>query len=325
MPNKPCLAIDLGGTKILTALVSPQGEVVTRKLFPTDAQAGPDDVINRALSSLEQVLYQASLNTTGIEGIGIAVAGPLDISRGIVTTSPHLPGWDNVPLRDIIKQKFNVPSFLIHDASASALAEYRFGAGKGTKDMLYITISTGIGGGIITGGKLYVGTSGTAGEIGHMTIVTNGPQCTCGNRGCWEMFASGTALAREAKKRINEGAQSSILKLAAGNIENITAKTVSDAAEDGDALALELVEQLGVYFGIGLANLINIFNPEMIVIGGGLSKMGSLLLAPAYRTAAERAFPISMEKASIVSSKLSDDAGVIGAATYVIDRIAELS
>ena len=308
----------------MTALVSPRGEVITRHLFPTDAPAGPDNVIARITSSMEQILHQASLTTNGIRGIGIAVAGPLDIARGIVTTSPNLPGWDNVPLCNIIRQKFNVPSFLIHDASAAALAEHRCGAGKGTKDMLYITVSTGIGGGIIIGGKLYIGISGTAGEVGHMTIETDGPQCTCGNRGCWEMLASGTALAREAKRAIAAGRQSSILKLAGGDINKITAKTVSAAAESADILALELVEHLGMYFGVGLANLINIFNPEMIVIGGGLSKMGNLLLAPASRTISGRAFAISVEKVSIVLSKLVDDAGVIGAAMHVIDQTAEL-
>ncbi len=321
MSDKPCLAVDLGGTKILTALVSPRGEVIIRNLIPTNAQTGPDNVIARIISSLEQVLRQASLTTAGIQKIGLAIAGPLDIGRGIVTTSPHLPGWNNVPLREIIQNKFGVPTFIIHDASAAALAEHRYGAGKGSRDMIYVTVSTGIGGGIIIGGKLYVGTSGTAGEVGHMTIEVDGPRCTCGNRGCWEMLASGTALAREAKKRITNGAQSSILALASGDVNNITAKTVSDAAENADSLALELVEQLGMYLGVGLANLINIFNPDIIIIGGGLSKMGNLLLAPAYRTVAERAFSISVEKASIVLSKLGDDAGVIGAASYMQDHI----
>lgn len=202
----------------------------------------------------------------------MAAPGLSNPETGILFTSPNLPRWRDVPLRDIIEKEFSKKAFIINDANAAALGELYFGAGRGANDFVYITISTGIGGGIIIDGKIYTGSIGTAGEVGHMTIDDNGPLCNCGNRGCWETLASGTALAREARHRIKERAKTSILDYADGDVEKVTAEAIDKAAQAGDNLAKELIVRTGYYLGVGLANLINIFNPEIIVIGGWLSQ-----------------------------------------------------
>ncbi|MFH0942416.1 MAG: ROK family protein [Chloroflexota bacterium] len=200
------------------------------------------------------------------------------------------------------------------------LGEFYFGAGRNTRNFIYVTISTGIGGGIVIDGKLYSGAGGTAGEVGHMTIADEGPRCTCGNRGCWEQMASGTALAREARRRIGEGAASILLDSAGGDIERVTAEMVSLAFDQGDALSRELVARTSYYLGVGLANLVNIFNPELIVIGGGLANMGDKLLVPAYREAGQRAFKESYRAVRFARAELGADAGVLGAAALALGK-----
>jgi glucokinase len=186
--------------------------------------------------------------------------------------------------------------------------------------VIYLTVSTGIGGGIIIGGELYSGADGTAGEIGHMTIEADGPQCQCGNFGCLEVLASGTAVAREAVNRINQGEKSYIAELTGGKIEKVTAEIVARAAKHGDRLACEVVTSAAVYLGIGLANLVNIFNPDMIIIGGGMSKMGDMLLKPARQTVKQRAFKLPARTVRIVKARLGGDVGVIGAAVDFFEK-----
>jgi len=209
----PVLAIDLGGTKIITALVSDKGEIIARKYCLTLANKGTESVINRILSTVDSFLNLRNMSVRQLNAISIAAAGVIDMEKGIITRSPNLPGWIDIPLRSIVKEKFQVNTFLINDANAAVLGEHQFGAGKGLKNVILITLGTGIGGGIIIDGQLYFGASGGAGEIGHMTIDVNGPRCSCGNTGCLEMFASGTAIAREAIRRINDGEKSSLTRI----------------------------------------------------------------------------------------------------------------
>ena len=214
-------------------------------------------------------------------------------------------------------------TFLINDANAAALGEMYFGAAKGARNFIYITISTGIGGGIVIDGEIYTGSLGTAGEIGHMTIDTDGPHCNCGNTGCWETLASGTALAREAKQRIAAGVKTSIIEYAGGNIDEINAEVVHKAAQQGDTLAKELIAQTSYYIGVGLTNIINIFNPEVIIIGGGLSNIGDILLEPAYKVAGERAYKVAFESVRFARAELDKNSGVIGAAVYAFREIGK--
>jgi glucokinase len=315
--QKAVLAVDVGGTKVLVATVLPGGEIISRRYYLTEAERGARTVIKELSSNISKIIARARFSNIKLAGIGIAVAGIVDSRRGIVTTSPNLPGWSNIPIKNLIADGADLPTYLINDANAAALGEHRFGAGVGSDNMLYMTVSTGIGGGIIANGELYTGANGCAGEFGHTTIVPDGPQCHCGNFGCLEALASGWAIAKEATARINSGESSYITEIVGGKIENITAEVVAAAARKDDCLACEIVDKAADYLGIGLANLVNIFNPELIVIGGGLSKMGNMLLSPACRIIRKRAFRLPATTVRIVRARLGSNAGIVGAAEYV--------
>jgi len=328
MPKNPeplSLGIDLGGTKILTAVATAQGRMLSRDHSVTPATKGQEAVVQSILESIGRALEQAGIAAPQLNAIGVGAPGLSNPETGILFTSPNLPGWRDVPLRDIIEKELGKKAFLINDANAAALGELYFGAAKGAHHFIYITISTGIGGGIIIDGEVYTGSIGTAGEVGHMTIDDDGPPCNCGNRGCWETLASGTAMAREARKQIKEGARTSILGYAEGDVEKVTAQVIHNAAKEGDSLAKELITRTGYYVGVGLANLINIFNPELIVIGGGLSNIGDMLLEPAYKVAGERAFKESYRTVRFALAKLGRDSGVLGAAAFALQEMKKIS
>jgi len=315
------LGIDLGGTKILTAVANSQGKILSRDHSITPAKKGYEAVIQSILESAHRALEQANIAISALTAIGVGAPGISNPETGILFTSPNLPGWRDVPLRDIMQKRLGKKTFLINDANAAALGELYFGAARGARNFIYITISTGIGGGIIIDGKIYIGAIGAAGEVGHMTIDDDGPICNCGNRGCWETLASGTALAREAKHRIKEGVRTSILEYAEGDVEKVTAQVIHNAAEHGDNLAKELIARTGYYVGVGLANLINIFNPELIVIGGGLSNIGDMLLGPAFKVAGERAYKEAFQAVRFASAELGRNSGVLGAAAFALREI----
>jgi len=303
----------------LAAIVSGEGEVLAREYTPTLAGEGPEAVINRLGLAIDHMLSLRNVSPSPIGAISIAAAGPIDMEQGIVTASPNLPGWTNIPLRRLIAEKFKLKVFLLNDAKAAALGEYRFGAGKGANNLIYVTVSTGIGGGIIIDGQLYSGSSGGAGEIGHMTIDINGPKCNCGNTGCLEMLASGTAIAREAARRLRAGEQSTLIEMAGGRVENVTSEKVAAAARQGDALARDVIAGAAGYLGVGMVNLVNIFNPDTIIIGGGVAKMGDLLFHPVRQAVRERAFTLHAQAVHILPARLGDDAGVIGAAVFAFE------
>ncbi len=316
------LGIDLGGTKILTAVINPRGEILSRDRSVTPAQEGPQAVVKSILESTNRALEQAHIAASGLTAVGLGAPGLSNPDTGILYTSPHLPKLKDVPLRDIIQKELGIKTFLINDANAAAIGELHYGAGKGVSHFIYITVSTGIGGGIIIDGRIYTGSSGLAGEVGHMVIDDNGPQCTCGNKGCWETLASGNALAREARHRINQGAVTSILEFVDGDIEKVNAEAIHEAAKAGDRLANELIAQTAYYLGVGLTNLINIFNPEVIVIGGGLSNIGDMLLKPAYAEARRRAFKQTYQGVRFARAELGSDSGVLGAAAYALEKMS---
>jgi glucokinase len=312
----PVLAVDLGGTKIAAALISPDNRVTDRAHSPTLAAEGLQAVLSRIFATVDRLLSQGNATPPQLYGIAIAAAGAIDTGKGLVTSSPNLPGWLDVPLRDMARKRYGVDTCLLNDADAAALAEHRLGVGRGVANLIYLTVSTGIGGGIIVNGELYSGTSGGAGELGHMTIDAGGPECRCGNRGCLEVFASGKAVAGEAKRRIKQGEQSRLTDIVSGDLEAITAEKIALAARDGDRLSREVISRAAGYLGVGMVNLVNIFNPEMIIVGGGLSKMGELLLEPAREVVKQRAFPLCAKAVRIVTAELGDDAGVLGVAIY---------
>ena len=313
------LGVDLGGSKISAIVADAQANIIARDDRDTCAEQGSEEVIGRIIQSIKQVMASPQVAASAdIVGIGIGAAGACEAATGVITSSPNLPGWVNIRLKDIIQREFGLRTYLDNDAAVAALAEHRFGAGAGIDNLIYVGVGTGIGGGIIIDGRLYRGASGTAAEIGHMTIDVHGPRCNCGNTGCWETFASGTALAREAVKRIEAGAQTTILSFVDRDLNKVSAQTVFSAAEQGDKLARELILRTGRYLGVGLVNLVNIFNPELILIGGGLSQMGQLLLAPAAEVVRERAFELPAKAVRIELNRLGTDAGVLGAVALVL-------
>lgn len=316
----PVLAADIGGTKILAALVTRDGQVLAKERRPTMADKGPQTAISQLFSALDSLLSLRKMVPAQLHSLSIACAGGIDTARGVVTTSPNLPGWIDIPLRDVVKDRYRVKTFLLNDSSAAALGEHRFGIGRGTQNFVLLAVGTGIGGGIIINGKLYSGTVGSAGELGHMTIDVNGPVCNCGNTGCLEELASGRVMAREAKRRINQGEKSALVAMMAAKIEDITAEKIGVAARHGDKLASEVITDAATYLGVGMVNLVNIFNPEIIAIAGGVANLGDLLLEPARRIVRERAFPVAARAVKIVTAQLGDEAGVLGAAAFAFEQ-----
>ncbi len=310
--------IDLGATKILSVVVNEHGKLLAEDLRPTEDVEGLDAVVAHMAASLRQAL--STVKGGRLAAIGIDAPGPVDYARGIVTTPPNLPGWHDVPLASIVGKEFGVPCVLENDANAAALAEHRWGSGRGSQHMLFLTVSSGIGGGIITDGKLYRGASGAAGEVGHMTINMRGPRCHCGRRGCLEMYASGIAIARLGRRLVARKPRSLLAKMA--REQPLTAKLVHEASERGDENARALIVAAGTALGVGLGSLINVFNPQVIVLDGSLTKIGDLYLGPAREIAQQESFELSWSAVRIVVGELGDRSAALGAAAVAIDKLS---
>jgi glucokinase len=319
--DRPVVAVDIGGTKIIAAVFDGEGAMLSRIYYLTLGSEGPNRVIKRLIGAIDKAIEKAGMVGSQIGGIGLAAAGAIDINRGVVADSPNLPRWHNIHIVDKLLDALGRPVFLLNDANAAALAEYRLGAGRGLHNLIYITVSTGIGGGMIINGELYQGTDGSAAEIGHMIIKIGGPVCKCGKRGCFESMASGTAIGKLAQKRLRRGDESIMARLANDKVGDVTAQIVAAAARKGDALAKAVIEESAGYLGIGLANLVNLMNPQMIIIGGGVSKMGDMILSPARKSMKANAFNLPARTVRLVRSQLGVDAELTGAALYARDRL----
>ncbi len=304
----------------MSGLVEESGAILAQDYRPTKAKRGPEAVVQRAIESAAKVMQDGRVSAAQLHAIGIGAPGPVDPSEGVVVSPPNLPGWGRLPLRDLIQSAFGVQTFIENDANAAALAENRFGAGRGSDHMAYVTVSTGIGGGFILDGRLYTGLNGAAAEIGHMTVLPHGPHCGCGNRGCLEAVASGTAIAREGRELMATSTPTLISDLAGGNPELVTAKLVAEAAARGDVAAQEIIGEAVAYLGIGMANLVNLLNPEVLVIGGSLTKLGDLLFEAVRRAIARRAFPAAARRVRVVPAGLGDAVVVLGAVAVAMMR-----
>lgn len=316
--KKYIIGVDLGGTKVATVLADTCGSILARAELPTEAARGQDAVINNIFQSVDMVLAEKEVRTDEVLGLGIGSPGPLDAEAGIVLEAPNL-GWKDVPIRDILQERYMVPAYLENDANAAGLAEQRFGAGRGAKYLLYVTVSTGVGGGIILDGSVYHGAHGIAGEIGHIAIDSEGPACNCGSMGCLEAFASGTGLVRRTIEAIKSGAKTKISDMVDGDLDKITAVTIAEAANEGDGFAIEMYKSVGRYLGVGLASIINFMDPDVIVIGGGLTKSADLFFDEMRKTIDERAFKAAAEKVKILQAELGGDVGTLGAVAVVMD------
>lgn len=306
------IGIDLGGTKISGALADLEGKVIKQYTLPTNAFEGEVPVLNRIIEVIETVLKEAGKTTNEIKAIGIGSPGPLDAKKGIIITTPNLP-FKNFKLVEPIREKFGIPTYLDNDANVAAIGENVFGAGKGTENMVFVTVSTGIGGGAIINGKIYRGNTCNALEIGHITLQKDGPRCNCGNYGCAEALASGTAIGKRAKETVAEGKETTLK-----NYENVTSYEVFQEAGKGDKVAAEILDTSLNYLGICVANIITSFDPEMVIIGGGVSKGGSIVFEKIEQVVKERCFDAMAASCKIVPAGLGTDAGVIGAVALAI-------
>ncbi len=321
MAQELLVGVDLGGTQIRACLAHPDGTMVRQARQLTLADRGPGHVLERIKATISEALGGADV-VRDVGGIGIAAPGPLDPQAGVLLSPPNLPGWDRIPLRDIIRETFGVPVFVNNDANLAGLAEYRLGAGQGTSDMVYLTISTGLGAGIICAGKLLMGAHGFAGEPGHATIKPDGEPCSCGNVGCLEGVSAGPAIARQALQLLEQGSASMLAERASSGSQ-LTAEMVGEAAFAGDPLALEAVSVAAHYLGIGVLNLIHIFDPEVVVLGGGVTKLGPLLFEPVRAWVRQHAMTEVQRRTPVLPAALGEEVGLLGAVVYVSEQLGD--
>jgi glucokinase len=311
------LGVDLGGTNIVVGAMPEDGsrELAIRS-EPTHAERGSEAVVDRMVSMIAQVISDVIASHDAqphdFLGVGIGAPGPLDRERGVVVVAPNL-GWRDFPLREAISDRIRLPATLDNDANCATLGEWWRGAAQGGRNVVGITIGTGIGGGIVIGGKLYHGSSDVAGEIGHTTIDSTGRYCRCGNYGCLEAYASGPAIALRAREALERDEVSVLHKMVKGDLDLLTAATVYEAAHRGDALALEVVRDTARFLGTGIANLLNTVNPDVVVITGGVTRAGDRLFEPLRAEVKRRAFRPAVAACRIVPGALEGTAGVVGA------------
>jgi glucokinase len=316
------VGIDLGGTTINAVCILGDGAVLARKRVATLSQEGAEAVIGRLAQLIVDIMNDVRDRAT-VGGIGVAVAGVVDRDTGTTIRLPNFPGsWYGIPLGPRLQQQFGLPSFILNDARAATLGEKTFGAGRHARNMVMFTLGTGIGGGIVIDGELYFGSEGHAGEVGHQTIDQGGPLCGCGNTGCMEALGSGPAIASMAIRAVKQGMTTSIRDMVGNDLNKISPKTVSDAANAGDTVAIAIIKMAGGYIGTGVANLIVILNPDTVVIGGGVANAGSLLFQAIEDTVSRRVciLPGGRGAVRIAPAELGDEAGAVGVAAWAMKR-----
>jgi glucokinase len=324
------VGVDLGGTNIVVGAMSADGKhSYAMRSVPTSSELGAEGVADRIVGVIEGVILDTIAQTNSSRkdfiGVGIGAPGPLDRDKGLVLIAPNL-GWRNFPLRDRVAERLNLPATLDNDANCATVGEWWQGAARGGTNVIGITIGTGIGGGLIIDGKLFHGSSDVAGEIGHTTIDLNGRHCKCGNYGCLEAYASGPAIATRAREvLVREETASLLPSIVNGRLESITAETVYKAAQQGDAVASEIVRDTARYLGVGIANLLNTINADVVVVAGGVTAAGDALFVPLRAEARRRAFRPAVDATRIVPGELPGTAGVVGAvATFKMQHLGTL-
>jgi glucokinase len=338
--GKSSIGIDLGATNIKAALVSAGGRILIRGAMETSARGGPRVVADQIAALVTHLSATAPGERSRVRGVGVGCPGLVD--SGVVRTPPNLAGWDEVPLQAMLESLLDLPVKIENDVNAVTLGELRHGAGRGYRDFVCITLGTGLGGGIVLGGKLYRGPIGSAGELGHVTIKYDGPRCRCGNRGCLERYVGAEYIMRraadkiKAKWRNGEMAKRTetpttqhrarrrigsvsidLTRLDKSQLGQLTVEIIGRAARAGDPIAIETLRETGELIGVGMASVVNILNPELIIVGGGVARAGRVLLDPIRQEIRRRAFPFPGRFVRVVRSALGDDAGVLGAATLV--------
>jgi glucokinase len=312
------LGLDVGGTKLAAGVVAGDGHVLSMEVAPSRTEEGPEAMIERHLDLGRAAVATAGVPWEQIRAVGIACGGPLDPFRGVIQSPPGLPGWDDVPLVATVEGVLGRPTVVDNDATACAIAEWWFGAGRerAVRNLVYLTISTGVGGGLILDGRVYRGAAGNAGELGHLTVDYQGRQCGCGRRGCLEAYASGPQIAARTRERLAAGRDSSL-----AGLPEISARDVAQAAAAGDTLASEIWDETMAMLGSAVANILDIFNPELVVLGGGVTRSGDQLLVPVREAGLRQAMAPARNAADVVLAGLGEELGVVSAATVAFERL----
>jgi glucokinase len=315
------VGVDIGGTNTVVAIIDPDNAaVLVRESIPTAPRRGPEDGFRRMGDLIERLCQAVNVLPADLVGIGVGCTGPVDSEHGTVNNPFTLPTWENAPLIAALTDRFGRPSILLNDAHVAALGEYWVGAGRGTRNLIYVTVGTGIGGGLILNGRLHRGVGQQSGEIGHQVIDINGPACYCGARGCLEMLAAAPAIERAARARVSP--ESAMLTLAGGDQSRITARIVYQAAQAGDPIATDLLAETGFYLGVGISNLLNTLAPEFVILGGGVMQGWDMISPRLHETVSARGGMIPFDQVRIVRAALDLNAGVIGAVRGILDHLA---
>lgn len=309
------IGIDLGGTNVKAALVSSDGKVRGKAACPTPAEDGPDAVMSAMVRAAEGAALKAHTELSDVTAVGIGAPGPMNWRTGVVYSPPNLSGWKDVPLAEAMSDRLQLPCYVENDANAATYGEFWSGAGRGANTLCLLTLGTGVGGGIIIDEKLHRGIDGTAGEIGHLAVTRKGRVCGCGATGCLEAYGSVTGMVRTAREGIEGGEETSLSK-----VPEISGRAISEEAKRGDAFCQSVIRETGEWIGVGIADLINLFNPEKVVLCGGMIGAGAPLMEAITNIARERAFDVPARRAEIVFGALGSDAGVIGAAGCAMER-----
>jgi glucokinase len=309
------VGVDLGGTKILAAVFDERGRLLSREKKATKPQLGAAAVIQRVEECVHEALAAAAIPHTGVAALGIGVPGPIDPKGEIVRVAPNLH-WKDVPLARLLRKHLDVPVTVVNDVQAGTMAVGAFGAGRHLKNFACMFVGTGLGGGVVINGELYRGSTGMAGEVGHMVVVPeDGPKCGCGNRGCLEAVASRTAIVRRIVNEIEDGRKSVVKELCDGDLKRIRSRILATAYREGDELVREVLHEAADYIGMGAANLINVLNPQAVILGGGvIEALGDRLLPRITKSAWAHVIAPTPQRVNIRDSGLGDDAGILGAA-----------
>ncbi len=314
------LAIDLGGTKVTAAIVGEDGKIVSISTRPTNAQRGGDWVLNRVKEVAAEALEISKIPSKQLIGVGMGTPGVVDAERGIMLSEAvNIPDWKGRNLKEELERVLGLPIIVDNDANAAGFGEYVFGAGRGSKSLIFVALGTGVGGAVILNGEIVRGVSFVAGEIGHISVDPNGPKCGCGNYGCVELFASGPAIAQKAREYVLRGVKTKLAEMTTP--ENLTAEHVAHAAQEGDLLAQSILAEAGKILGVTLAGIANLLNPDCIVIGGGVAQAGNWLIEPVRWEIKRRALPDATKVLQVLAAALGTNAGVLGAAALVFRSI----
>lgn len=305
------VGVDMGATHVTLILADFSAHVIKELEFDLDINLGPEKCLKQVDENYCELLSNSGLAKSDVKAVGFGVPGPVVSDVGIVDAPPIMPGWSRFPIRDYLQKNWGVQVSLNNDAELGALGEWAYGAGRGEHNLCYLKVGTGVGAGILLEGQIYRGTTGTAGEIGHMTIDENGPKCSCGNRGCLEAFTGGRAIAQKAMDVVRSGERTDLANIKP--VENITLKDVVAAARRGDLISQQLFKESGTHLGTAIAGMVNLFNPSMVVIGGGVSQIGDLLLEPIRHTVQQRSLLVASQAVRITSALLGRRSSGIGA------------